>query len=349
MNNTSQIQPETRKVEQYEDEIELIDILRVIWKWKYFILTGAFACGLVAAIISFNSPKIYSIDMVLKPGILSIGKQGKSVYIDSAENVNALIASGTFNGDILNYLSEIKMRDIPKKLEFKGTILKNFNTIKVKYETDDIKQGIVILNHLSELLTKEYSKLVQNFKDEYDVKLNLIKHKNDNIEATIQSYKINIKNIEKRNNELVVEARLIKNNSRNLVVKKNKFHSNIPKGVDGFQSLFHAYLIQQNIELSHDTLNEICNYKLKKETQLQKILSLINEKESNLNAIEKLQSEKDNIQNIQILKAPTKNPYPVKPRTERNIIAGLAVGLFLSLFLSLFLEYLVINKKKDNE
>ena len=345
MNDTSLIQAEGRKSQHYEDEIELIDILRVIWKRKYFILTGTIACGLITAIISFNRPKIYSIDMVLRPGILSIGQQGEKVYIDSAKNIKELIVSGTFNDDILNYLSKIKMRDIPIKLEFKGTILKNSDSIKVKYETDDIKQGIVILNQLSELLIKEYNNLVQHFKDEYDIKLNLMKHKNDNIEATIQSFKRNMKNIEKRNKELMTEIGLIKNNSRKLAAEKNKFHSNIPKGTDGLQSLFYAYLVQQNIELSNNMLNEVYDYKLKKEDQLQGILSMTNDKESNQYDMKMLQFKKDNIQNIQILKAPERSTYPVKPKPILNVALALVAGFLFFVFLSFFLEYLSRHKK----
>ncbi len=36
-----------------EDEIELMDYLLVIWKWKYLIIAGTFAFALTAAIISF--------------------------------------------------------------------------------------------------------------------------------------------------------------------------------------------------------------------------------------------------------------------------------------------------------
>ena len=93
MNDSHQIQTDTHKVEHYEDEIELIDILRVIWKWKFLILSGTVLCGLIAAIISFNMSKIYSIDMVLRPGILSIGEHGQNVYIDSPANIKALIDS----------------------------------------------------------------------------------------------------------------------------------------------------------------------------------------------------------------------------------------------------------------
>ena len=59
----------------------------------------------------------------------------------------------------MNHLNEVKMENIPKKLEFKVNIPKDSDTIKVKYETDDIKQGMVILNHLSKLLLEKYNKI----------------------------------------------------------------------------------------------------------------------------------------------------------------------------------------------
>ncbi len=59
-----------------EDEIELIDLLRVIWKWKYLIIGGTFAFALVAVIISLNMTKIYSVDTILEPGILNIINDG---------------------------------------------------------------------------------------------------------------------------------------------------------------------------------------------------------------------------------------------------------------------------------
>ena len=175
MNEDRQAQPESHRIDHYEDEIELIDILRVIWKWKYLIIAGTVAFGLIATIISFNMTKIYSIDMVLRPGILSFGEQGKNIYIDSPDNIKALIDSGTFNNDILNYLNEIKMENIPKKLEFKVSIPKDSDTIKVLYETDDIKQGMVIQNRLSNLLLETFKKLVQYFQNGYDIRLDILK------------------------------------------------------------------------------------------------------------------------------------------------------------------------------
>jgi hypothetical protein len=270
MNGDYKTQTEGYRIERYEDEIELIDILRVLWKWKYLIMIGTFICGLLAAIISFNMSKIYSIDMVLRPGILEIGEHGKNIYIDSPQNIKALIDYGTFNNDILDYLNEIKMENIPTKLEFKVSIPKDSDTIKIRYETDDIKQGMVVQNHLGKLLLETYRKLVKYFKNEYDVKLDILKSELDYIKVTIQSYKRNVKNIEKRIDELMPEIELIKNNTANLIRERDKLISKNPKENDILSALLYSNTIQQNLQLSNDYQNQINDYKEKKESELQK-------------------------------------------------------------------------------
>ncbi|MCW8995253.1 MAG: hypothetical protein OQK77_05520 [Psychromonas sp.] len=340
MNEDHQTQTDLRRIDNLDDEIELIDILRVIWKWKYLILSGTIVCGLVTAIISLNMRKIYSIDMTLMPGILSIEKGGKTTYLDSPDKIKALIDSGAFNNDILNYLNKTKEGRGPKKLNFKVTIPKGSITVYVKYETANAKQGMVILDHLSKLLIQESAKLVQNSEKEYDIQSNLFKHQIDLIKADIQSYKRNMANIERRISELITEIKLIKNNTASLVAEKNKLRSKKPKENDSLRILFYTYLIQENVKLSNNFLNEINDYKLKIEEQLRNIHGLNTEKETNLYDIKKIQFQKDNIQNIQILQAPTKNPLPIKPKTKFNIILSLVAGLFLMLFLAFFLEYL---------
>jgi capsular polysaccharide biosynthesis protein len=345
MNEDHQTQKETHKIEHYEDEIELIDYLRVIWKWKHLIIVGTVVCGVIAAIISLNMNKIYSIGMVLRPGILSIGEQGKNVYIDTPQNIKALIDSGTFNNDILSYLNDSKMDKVPKRLNFKVTILKGSDTIKIQYETANTKQGIIIQNRLNKLLLEMYTKLVRHFKNEYDMKLSLLKSETDYIKTAIQSYKRNVKNIEKRIDELVSEIELIKNNTANLIKERNKLLSKNPKESNILSALLYSNTIQQNLELSNNYQNEINDYKLKREEEAQKIEGSENKIAEKSNEIVNLQFKKDNIQNIQILQPPTSSPNPIKPKTKLNIILALVVGLFIMLFLAFFLEYLSKHKK----
>ena len=62
-----------------ENTVELIDLLRVLWKWKWFIPIFTLAsCALVSA-ISLALPKIYEVTMVIEPGIIDIGPDGKFI------------------------------------------------------------------------------------------------------------------------------------------------------------------------------------------------------------------------------------------------------------------------------
>ena len=66
----NQSEPVRSQTDYPEDEIELIDLLRVIWKWKYLIIGGTLVCALAAMIISSVMPKIYRIETIIRPGIL---------------------------------------------------------------------------------------------------------------------------------------------------------------------------------------------------------------------------------------------------------------------------------------
>ncbi|MBW2640199.1 MAG: hypothetical protein JRE10_08580 [Deltaproteobacteria bacterium] len=290
-----------RKIENYEDEIELIDILRVIWKWKYVIIAGTIFCGVIAAIISFNMAKIYSVDMVLRPGILSIGSGEQNVYTNSSQNM------------VLN------LREQGKNIYI------------------DSAQNI---KALGKLLLETYRELVQYFKNEYEMKLDIFKSELGYIKITIKSYKRNVKNIEKRIDELTPEIELIKNNTANLIKERDKLLSKNPKENNILSALLYSNTIQQNLQLSNQYQDEINNYKGKKENELQKIEKSENEIVNKLNVMKNLQFKKDNIQNIQFLQPATSSLYPVKPRILLNVILALAAGLFLMLFLAFFLEYL---------
>jgi uncharacterized protein involved in exopolysaccharide biosynthesis len=346
MNENQQPEIESQRIVQYEDEIQLIDILRVMWKWKYLILVGTVVFGLTAAIISLNMEKIYSIDMVLRPGILSIEKGGKNVYIDSPQNIKALIESGTFNKDILDFFKNNNADLIPKEFRFKVSIPRQSDTIKIKYETSNIKQGIDAQNRLSKLLLKNYRKLVEYFKSEHDMKLNSLNSETESLNKTILSYKRNMNNLERRIDELDSEIELIKNNTENLIKERNKLLSKNPKENNILSALLYTNTIQQNLELSNNYQNEINEYKIKKEEELQKIESSENNIAKIFNEIKNLQFKKDHIQNIQVLQPAMSNPFPIKPKILLNVMLALVIGLFLMMFLTFFLEYISKYKNK---
>ncbi len=310
--------------EQYIDEIELIDYLRVIWKWKYLILFGTLVCGLIATIISLKMDKVYSINMVLRPGILSIGGEGKNVYIDSPQNIKALIESGTFDSSILNFLKDInkdiKTDKVPKKIDFKIDILKNSDTIKIQYDTSDIKQGMDIQNYLSKLLLEMYSKSVLYFKNEFNMKVKLknqniskltnqVSKKKNNISSIIgdSKSKLNQKdnkiailisekkarknqviNLKQRISDVEIEISRIAKNTDLLIEERNKFLSSTRNEDNIISAVIYSNTIQQNIGYLNSLRSTInnANYQIyQEELGIEKIE----------NGIKDLENEKENL------------------------------------------------------
>ena len=267
---------------------------------------------------------------------------------DSPQNIKALIDSGTFNNDILNYLNDTKKKKIPRILNFKVTIPNQSNTVRVKYETPDIDQGVLIQDRLSKLLSEKYSKIIQHLKNEYDMKLSLLKNEKAINRTAIQSHKRNIENIVKRIDELSSEIKFIKNNTAELISIRNRLLSKTIKGDNVLSTLVYTNTIQQNLQLLNDYQNAINNYKIKKEDELREIQMADLEIEKKENDIKKLLFQKNNIQNIQIIQSAGENPSLIKPKTKLNIILALVAGLIIMIFLAFLLEYIRKYKKRES-
>jgi len=329
-----------------EDEIELIDLLRVIWKWKYLIIGGTLVCALAAMVISSIMPKIYRIETIIRPGILSFGEDGESVYIDTPENIKALIETGAFSKKILDDLDESNTPDIPGELHFKVTFPASSSTLKINFDTAHTEQGIAILKLLGKFLMEEYRNLVGYFQNEIDRDINIEKAGIQKISTMNRSHETNIENITKRIQELETEIVFINKNSTHLNNERNKLLS---KGKDEnniLSVILYSNTIQQNLQLASGYKNEIKNLKLTTETELQKISELENEFQKRLAEVENLKIKKSNIQNIQIIQKPYSSKYPVKPKKMLYAILAVFVGIFAMIFFAFLLEYISRNKER---
>jgi capsular polysaccharide biosynthesis protein len=212
------------------------------------------------------------------------------------------------------------MDKVPKKLDFEVTIPKQSNTIKIQYETADIKQGMVFLDRLSKLLLESYSKLVQYFKKEYDMKTEL---KNSNIlkltnnvstkKNDISSIKIDfknkstkidnkiailisekkarknqIKNLNQRISDTEAETGRISKNTDLLIEERNKFLSNTKNKDNILSSVIYSNTIQQNISYLTNLRGTISNVN-------HQIYKEIMDIERVVNNIKDLENEKENL------------------------------------------------------
>jgi hypothetical protein len=340
----NQSEPAKRLSDHQEDEIELIDLLRVIWKWKYIIIGGTLVCALAAMVICSIMPKIYLIETVIRPGILSIGKEGKKNYIDTPENIKALIETGVFDNEILNSFSNPSSDNIPKELKLKITLPPNSSTIKVGYESPVIEQGIGFLDLLGRLLTEEYRNLVEYYQVELDRDINIKKSDIHNITSIKQSNESTIKNIEKRIAELETEIELINENTASLNKERKNFLLQEKDKSSILSVILYTNTIQQNLQLANDYKDEINTLRLDRETEQQKISKLNNELQRTLTEIDSLEFKKNSIQNIQILQKPYSKKNPVKPKMIKIVVLASFAALLVMVLLSFFLEFIAKNK-----
>jgi len=354
-----QLDPQPHPYEPYEDEIELMDYLKVLWRWKYLILLGTLACAVIAAIVSFNMTKIYEVKMVVAPGILKIEEDGKRLYIDSLQNIQTMIDSGSFTEHILAGMEKPAEGDLPEDLEFKVATSKGFNALSVSYETVDRKQGLQILRDLSNVLQEKFRTVVSYYQREYDMQqdqqsneLEKLDNNISNVKAAIKTKELEIKDQSQAVTEMESEIDRIGKNTELLISERNKFLSNKRTDDNILSALLYSNTIQESIAYLNTIRNtanyrksEINDAKLAIENGKNRIKDFESQKRLIQEKIANIEFKKNTIQNIQILQAPKSSLNPVKPKKKLNVLLAGVIGLFLTVFLAFFIEY--VSKHKE--
>ncbi len=91
-----------------EEEIELIDYLRVIWKRRWLIVGGTLVCMIAALAVSYWLPKVYQGSVILETGkVYSLTRgdqQEKTELIEDPKNMEVLLKSDGMIYDLKNHL-----------------------------------------------------------------------------------------------------------------------------------------------------------------------------------------------------------------------------------------------------
>jgi len=298
--------PYPQNYSPYEDEINLIDYLRVLWKWKWLIVGGTLICAIVAAVISLQVPKVYSIDMVLKPSMFGVKEDNKIVYIDSVDNIKSLIESGAFDDSMLKSTKNFSGENLPESLNFKITVPKGTKNLKISYETSDIEFGVNMLKNLGELLLKRYDELVHSYLNERKAKIDIF-----------NTYEENIKNAHKKIEELKAEINM-------LIKKRDKIYLTDGNENNIILAVLYDNTIQQKMTLANAYRLEFNRWIAEKENNKYKLLKF----------------NKGKIQKIQTVPPPVGSPHLIKPKKILIVLLAGMVALFIFVFLAFFIEYI---------
>jgi len=284
MNKIEQPEPRDQMRENFDDEIQLIDCLRVIWRWKWFIILGTFVCMVVAGVVSFNMPKIYEVSMTIEPGIIGVNRDGEFIYLDSRDNIEEKIRGELYNRRIEKALN---INPLKKDIKFGIRTQKASNFIKVTSEWKDpeVEFGKKALVHLLGFISKEYENIVQQRKDDYEKQILMKQNQIKEVEIgrkdidkqillelnTIGAKKNNIKLnkatltiMQDREKELLQEIKNVKDNTERIVQERNTILQQ--KGnADDISLLLYSTTIQQNVAYFNQLNNQINELKTKKE------------------------------------------------------------------------------------
>ncbi len=331
---------------EYENKIELMNYLDVLWKRKWFIIIATFLFIAAAAVISFLLPPKWEVDAIIEPSkfyyrnLDGIWKEMR--FINTSWIINT-INRGVYNERIAVELN-LDLKDLPKlNVEnLKGTYL-----MRIYIEEKDVEKAKLImhslLNNLKEIFDRSADRRIKRFDSQvksketeklilekkikaYKNKINIIKQRKREIEKEMS-------NMRGKKEELEKELRLI-------LEKKNRSES------ESFTMLHYSNEIHQG-SINYNVLNEsLGNKKIEEE-----IINLgIEDNERLINQIEKeinsLTERKKYTYHTQITKEPTSSISPVSPKKLTNILIAGILGLLIFGMFSFFLEYIEKQKFK---
>lgn len=381
-------QPDLQRNPPYEEEeINLVDLLRVIWKWKWLIVAGPLLCAVIAAVISFQMPKIYEVSTIIEPAIAMVQDNGNFLYFDSVANISGKIRGAVYNQEIKKTLG----LDSPKiGIKFNPVPIQGTNAIRVisEWKAGETDLGVKVTQQLNSLVFNDYAKSVELKKEGYDTQIATKQKAIDEIKAQgkdidgqielmvsevekkrseIKRRQDSLENIRQRQEELVKEIERVKKNMEQMIQQRDALLKD--KNPESNISLvLYSTVIQQNM-IHFDQLNnrvyDLSMQEIQTKAESDRLHREIDNMKADMKrlglkktevqrdilgiegAIEKLRLDKQFVRNIAVLAGPETSPYPVKPDTKKIVFLTGFVSLLIFVFLVFSIEYTTTHSKKS--
>lgn len=284
---------------RYHDEVELIDYLRVLWKYRFWIIGATFLSALVALIISFLFPPIWEVSIVIEPGRYGsdvFGRDatnrpvGKIYLIDSSENVKAKILQGSYDTQVRT----LSGWPSDKKIKWEVDVQTGTSAVRASLEVKDKELAIKALKVLIGSLEKELTEKLEPFL-KGELEQNIVRFKEDIIKAKkdidsihserganlaklqdeLRKLRKEIALLKQRESELSQEEENVRKNTGLLLSKRDNLIEGEQSKSDPLALVLYTTSLQQNIAYS----NQLSN-------QLNDVKRTVEEKESSVNKTE---------------------------------------------------------------
>ncbi len=330
-----------------EEEIELMDIINVLWKRKWIIGIGTLICMVMVGFVSFLLKPIYEISALLQPGKFLVQDEAgrfEEVLIESPKQVASRINEKTYDHLVANAL-KIPLDEFP---EIEAEDIKDTFLVRIWTKNHDIERGKNILNKILLFIKEELDAKIEvevkgidsQIRNNEIEKLKVMKE----IENLIRKQEI----VEKREKELQREMAGVLKRIKTLEREQIENLKNPKRNeAEALGMLLYSNEIQQNLRY-YNSLEELLSTK---RLDQENIILSIQQKEEILKQIDltigNLKEKKGRIDYTKIVKSPTPSKYPVFPKKKLNVaLAGILSIMFFS-FLSFFLEYIEKHRNQN--
>jgi capsular polysaccharide biosynthesis protein len=292
-----------------EEEIELIDIFRILWKRRKLILLGTLFLTIGAAGISLLLPKVYEVSTIIEPGIRPIadvnGQIVNEMPVVTPEALREGILGGAYDARIQKKLN-IAPKDYPK---IRVVTPKNTLLVKISIESSKPEQALAILNELVSLVGSDIQEKLESEKSKigHEIKLTQIYD---------QSLVEKIKLVEKQTTAVTAKMQDL---------EKNRERSMASRTTDAMSVLLYS--------------NEIQNQQIYLNGLQEKLKNLETEAQGSSVRIDNLRLKLSLIKSTSLTKPPSIPDKPVKPKKPLIVALAFMVGLMGSMLLVFLLEY----------
>ena len=304
-------------MEEYEDEIELMDYLNVIWKKKWLIILPTLFCVIIVGIISFRLPHIWEVDAIIQPSkffVQTESGQFEEVLVVSPKQIAGQINQQSYSPLIA---AELNM-DIKTFPKLKAENLRDTNLVRISIRENDTEKAKLILsslfNHLKTDMDRKIDVEIKGIDTRIEAQENSIKQneltikdklneiKLKEIEKNMKSQEIlsavnKVKISEDRGKSILNELKTVKERISEIEKQQKNAFAEKKEGAEALGLLLYSNEIQNNLRY-YNTLDE----KLSSEKIIQENLDLqIKAGKEEIrkfdNQIEKVKTEIDKIKN----------------------------------------------------
>ena len=313
-------------MEQFENEVELIEYFNVLWKRRWLIIVPTVLLALVAGIVSFVIPPKWEIDAIIQPGKYFVrsapGTFTEVVGMDPKQLVGQI--NQGFYDRLISAEWNLDSGRFPK---FKAENLRDTKLVRVSLQTEETDKAWAILNTLFQHIKSDIDTKI-DIEVKSSISTEIVAGEND---ITARSLDIQSRNIdiEKAQQEMISAG-------KKLNISEDRSRSLVDE-IDKQQQTTLGLLLYFNQE----DLRLFIRAKEQEIKSLKSQIAKINQEIAGIrNQIELLIEIKQRIDYTQLVKEPTVSPSPVSPRKKVNVAIAGFLGLFCFSILALFLDYI---------